>query len=485
MQPEASLDMEARYAERLNRYVTALRNEKPDRVPIRPFVAEFAAKYAGYTCQEVTHDYETAFAAARKCAADFDWDAVVGNMVYVWSGLTQAIGLKYYGVPGIDLPPDVGFQYVEPPEEQAYMKADEYDALIDDPTAFLYSVWLPRVSRDVVPMGELATYRNNLSFVKGGMAMLQYFSAFGTQNARLRSECGTVSAIAGILKAPFDILADKLRGYVGLTKDMFTQPEKVLAACEALQPHLLHVALTSADPEKQVPIGFWMHRGCVPFVTPAQFDSHYWPTLKPIIEELWARGHQTLFYAEGDWDYHLDRFAELPDRSIVYHVDKGDIFEVHRKLGHKFCLSGGVPNYLLAYGTPGDVRAHCKQVIDGVTGDGGYIMDASAIIQNDARVENMRAMTELTREYGVYSSSSSMSANAAHDRPERPAGEGSKAEGMSIRPTPRVKPGVCVPWEEKLKELPAITGDADLVRSVWEGIDALGNMYVWHCLVSF
>ncbi|MHC4756200.1 MAG: uroporphyrinogen decarboxylase family protein, partial [Planctomycetota bacterium] len=40
--------------------------------------------------------------------------------------------------------------------------------------------------------------------------------------------------------------------------------------------------------------------------------------------------------------------------------------------------------------------------IDGVAGDGGYIMDAGAIIQNDAKVENVRAMTEITREYGVY-----------------------------------------------------------------------------------
>jgi hypothetical protein len=80
-----SADMEELYAGRLKRYVTAMRNGKPDKIPIRPFVAEFTAKYAGFTCQEVTHDYEKAFIAARKCAADFDWDAVVGNMVYVWT----------------------------------------------------------------------------------------------------------------------------------------------------------------------------------------------------------------------------------------------------------------------------------------------------------------------------------------------------------------------------------------------------------------
>ncbi|MHC4070209.1 MAG: uroporphyrinogen decarboxylase family protein [Planctomycetota bacterium] len=395
-------DMEQLYAERLKRYVTAMRNEKPDKIPIRPFVAEFTAKYAGYTCQEVTHDFEKAFDAARKCAADFDWDAVVSNMVYVWTGLTQAIGMKYYATPGIDLSQDTPFQYREPSEDNAFMKPDEYDQLIEDPTGFLFNVWLPRVSADVSPIGEPTSFRSNLSFLKGGMAMMNYFAAFGTQNALLRSESGTVSAISGILKAPFDILADKLRGYIGLTMDLFQRPDKVLAACEALMPHLTHTALSGADPDKNVPIGFWMHRGCVPFISHEHFNKLFWPTLKPIIEEIWSHGHQVLFYAEGDWNAHLKSFTELPDQAIVYHVDKADIFEAHKIIGHKFCISGGIPNCLLGFGTPDEVRDYCRKVIDGVAKDGGYIMDASAIIQDDAKVENIKAMTDFTREYGVY-----------------------------------------------------------------------------------
>jgi len=54
------------YNERLNRYLTAMRNEKPDNFPIRPFVAEFTAKYAGFTCQDVARDYEKVFIAALK-----------------------------------------------------------------------------------------------------------------------------------------------------------------------------------------------------------------------------------------------------------------------------------------------------------------------------------------------------------------------------------------------------------------------------------
>jgi hypothetical protein len=210
-----------------------------------------------------------------------------------------------------------------------------------------------------------------------------------------------------------------------------------------------------------------------------QFHSHYWPTTKPIIEELWAHGHQTLFYAEGDWNAHLDSFAELPDRSIVYHADRADIFEIHRKIGHKFCLSGGIPNYLLAIGTPKEVRGCCKKVIEGVAKDGGYIMDASAIIQNDATVENIRAMTDATREHGVYSSGSSRAA-----KKKAPPAKREAASAADI-PAPKVKPGICIPWEQKAAELPGIPGDKELVRRIWEDIEGLGNMFIWQCLVSF
>jgi hypothetical protein len=480
------MDTEQLYQQRLARYVTAMRNEKPDKIPLRPFVAEFTAKYAGYTCQEVAHDYMKAFDAARKTAEDFDWDAVVPNMVYVWTGLAQAIGLRYYGIPGIHVPHTTGFNYIEPPEDQAWMRADEYDELIDDPTGFLYNVWLPRVSTEVGKLGEPSTYRNNLSFVKGGMAMLQYFYAFGPQIDRLRKEAGTVSAIAGIFKAPFDILADKLRGYVGLTMDMARQPKKVLAACEALMPHLCHVGLTTADPARLVPIGFWMHRGCVPFVNPKTFDSHYWPTLKPIIEEFWKHGHQTLFYAEGKWHHHFHTFRELPDRSIVFHCDRDDVFHAHRTLHDKFALSGGVPNELLSFGKPEEVRNFCRRVIQEVAAEGGYIMDAGAIMQDDTSIENMRVLTEVCREHGVYSAGS-FTPPTAQPPCELPASAQARRNivGMAGRPASRIPPGVCFPWEEKMKELPEITGDKDLLRKIWNDIEGLANTYIWQVLLSF
>ncbi|MHC4123103.1 MAG: hypothetical protein ACYSSI_05960 [Planctomycetota bacterium] len=56
---------------------------------------------------------------------------------------------------------------------------------------------------------------------------------------------------------------------------------------------------------------------------------------------------------------------------------------------------------------------------------------------------------------------------------------------MSKKKEPKVKPGICISWEEKLKELPKILGDEQLVKKIWEDNESLAYMYIWHCLLSF
>jgi hypothetical protein len=40
-------------------------------------------------------------------------------------------------------------------------------------------------------------------------------------------------------------------------------------------------------------------------------------------------------------------------------------------------------------------------------------------------------------------------------------------------------------WEDKVKTLPQISGDAQMIKQVWEEIDGLGNMFIWQMLLSF
>ena len=399
-----AVDTEKLYQERLKRYYAANHKEKPDRVPVRPFAAEIAGKIAGYNAQEVTHDVDKALEAVIRMCSTFDIDATVVNMVYVWTGMTESYGTKYFGVPGIDLEVNETFQYREPPEEEAFMRPEEYDRFIEDPNEFVLNVWAPRMSKYFVQPGEPNTWKNNLAWLKGGISMMYYFQKLGAQVQRMKEECGVVSCLSGALKAPFDILADKFRGFRGVSYDIRRVPDKVLKATEAVAPHMKWNALAGADPAKKVPISHWMHRGATGFFSEEIFKKFYWPTLREVTEEIFREGHQIIYYAEGKWAKNLKYFLELPEKSIIFHCDKDDIFEVHKVLGKKFAISGGIRNDLLAYGSPEEVRKHVKQVIDGVAREGGYILDAQAIMQQDTKIENFKAMIDATHEYGVYKS---------------------------------------------------------------------------------
>ena len=463
------------YEAKLTRYRTAMANGTPDFIPIRPFVAEATAKIANMTCQQLTQDYENAFEAVRISAKEFNWDAVVPNMVYIWGLIPQIMGTRYYAIPGVGIRPDNCFQYLEPVEDGAWMHEDEYEQLIADPTGYLLNTWLPRTQSRVVAPGDCNTVANNLAWLKAGMAVMQYFTSFGTAVERLRTECATPAAINGILKSPFDIIADKFRGYIGMTMDLADDPGSVVKAVDAMMPHMLAVAKGTADPAGILPVTIWMHRGCVPFITPDQFNRIYWPTLKPVIEELWADGHQTLFYAEGKWEHHWDAFLELPAGSIIVHCDRDDVFKAKKKLGHKFAISGGIPNTLLSFGTPDEVRSFCRKVITEVAVDGGYIADAGAIMQNDTSIENLRVMTDTFREFGGYSRST-----PAPVPPEFKVGKRDPRFDRGSRPA-----GTVEPWQSFKDQLPDITGDEAIVRTSWEGMDAWAYAFLWHMVVSF
>ena len=49
----------------------------------------------------------------------------------------------------------------------------------------------------------------------------------------------------------------------------------------------------------------------------------------------------------------------------------------------------------------------------------------------------------------------------------------------------KVEPGVCIPWEQRMKEYERIAGDKEVVKKVWEEVDQLAYIYIWSCLISW
>ena len=60
------------------------------------------------------------------------------------------------------------------------------------------------------------------------------------------------------------------------------------------------------------------------------------------------------------------------------------------------CVRGGVPISLLISAKPEAVTEYCRNLIKTVGKDGGFILDASTVL-DDAKPENVMAMAESVR----------------------------------------------------------------------------------------
>jgi uroporphyrinogen-III decarboxylase len=116
---------------------------------------------------------------------------------------------------------------------------------------------------------------------------------------------------------------------------------------------------------------------------------------------LVEKGVIPVIYWEADWESRLEHIADVPPGKIIYHLSNTNAVTAKSALGGVTALMGNVPNLLLLSGTPDDVRAYCKNLIDKVGKGGGFIMDA-ALMLDEARPENLKAMIDFTKEYGVY-----------------------------------------------------------------------------------
>jgi uroporphyrinogen-III decarboxylase len=106
---------------------------------------------------------------------------------------------------------------------------------------------------------------------------------------------------------------------------------------------------------------------------------------------------------EGDYTSRLEVIGDIPKGKAMYLFEQTDMFKAKEVLGDRVCLRGNVPAALLCTGTPQEVRDYCQKLIDGVGRGGGFIMDGAIGVPDEAKPENVKAMADFTREYGVYS----------------------------------------------------------------------------------
>jgi hypothetical protein len=411
-----SPEAEQAYRERATRIKNAIQLKMPDRVPVIPLVGFFPAHYAGITTQQAMYDIDKACQAYEKYTFDFAPDAHRGP--YGLGQVYDIIDYKLFVWPGHGVGVNMPFQCVE----SEYMKADEYDALIQDPSDFWMRVYLPRIIGALEPFSKLSPFHRVIEIAGVGSLVLRYgrpeiraaFEALfqaGEEAMKWREAlitshkkimaAGFPMLGGGRCRAPFDVLGDTLRGTRGIMLDMYQRQRKLIEAMERLTPLMIEMGVSGARSAASPLVLIPLHKGADGFMSDEQYKTFYWPTFRKVMLGLIEEGCIPLPFAEGSYNSRLEVIRDLPKGKVVWMFDQTDMARAKAILSDRACIYGNVPTDILSTGTTDDVKAYCKQLID-VAGKGGGFILSSGVILDTAKPENVRAMIEFTKEYGIY-----------------------------------------------------------------------------------
>jgi uroporphyrinogen-III decarboxylase len=405
---------EQAFKERVQRLTDAVQCRTPDRVPISIGLNYLPAKYAGTTTWAAYYDFPTWKEAYVKAARYFEPDRlfVVPNQ----SGtVLEALDAKQLRWPGHGVSRYHTHQFVE----GEYMKAEEYDLLLNDTSDFLVRYYLPRVYGIMAPAGKLPPLNmlmtmlpfNNLASPEF-IDMLEKLTRTAKEAVQWQAEtaslvreltelgyfCRNAPIMAG---APFDSMSDFLRGMRGTMLDMYRLPDKLLQACEMMCRIQLERIAQLPQATEFTPAFMALHRGAHGFMSLKQFEVFYWPYLLKVIRALVNKGYTPDIFFEGDYNSRLKYLAQMPEGKVIARFDQIDMAKAKEILGGKICIAGNMPVSQLQVATIDDVKKKCRELIDIAGKDGGYIM-APASALDEVKPENLKAMIDFTKEYGRY-----------------------------------------------------------------------------------
>lgn len=406
-------------AERSRRLEDAYALRKPDRVPISLNLGYMLAKMGGITCQELDADAEKAQELLERAALYFQPDQAMGLGIFV-SAPSVMLGDRLSKWPGYGLPPDKPMQFIE----GEYMKAEDYDEFLDDPTNFSLRRLLPRMYEKLdglallprIPIlltgypafAALAALNDpraaaSLEAISNLLRFHRERIPLAKKHAQRMAALGFPTGIgrAGAFgMAPFDFMGDTLRGMRGVFLDMRRCPEKLLAAEEKARRICVDAAIESARVSGNRYVFIPLHRGSDGFMSIEQFEVFYWPQLKSMIMDLIAADLIPAVFYEGVWDKRLHYLRELPAGKTSGRFQSTNLEKLKETLGDVMCICGCFPSALLQLGTVQQVRDLTKKMCEVLGKGGGFVMGANSAM-DECDPELVKAWCDATREYGA------------------------------------------------------------------------------------
>jgi uroporphyrinogen-III decarboxylase len=236
--------------------------------------------------------------------------------------------------------------------------------------------------------------------IQAGEETQKWSASVGPASLQIMSR-GLPAFSGGFSKAPFDVIGDSLRGTRGVLLDMFRYKDELIEACDRLVPFMVKCGIAACNATGHLMPYLPLHKGADGFMSDEQFKTFYWPSLRKVAIGLIDAGLVPILFAEGSYNQRLEIIGDLPKGKAIWLFDTTDMARAKAVLEEVCCIAGNVPLDLLCTGTPDDITEYCKKLIDSAAQDGGFILSTGAGMQG-ARPENVKAMIDFSREYGVY-----------------------------------------------------------------------------------
>jgi len=218
----------------------------------------------------------------------------------------------------------------------------------------------------------------------------------------LRNKLGDEVFIMGRAdQGPFD-LATQLRGYNNFLLDLAERQQvdlihRLLDFCRKVTTryalalidagaHGTSIGESAAGPD---------------VVSPAIYEEFAFPYEKKMIQELKARNIIVANHICGNVDPIIEKMVAT-EAGIIEIDQKADLKKAKEATKGKTCLLGPIDPEKLRRGTPQEIEDLCRKAIEIAAPGGGFILGPGCAMAGDTPLENIHALVESAKKYGVY-----------------------------------------------------------------------------------
>ncbi len=407
----------ASYDARWQRILDCVALKQPDRMPVVLYSMFWLARYGGLSYRELMHDYDRNLEVCQRALLDFDPD-VTGPLVMTTAmgRALEALEFKQVQWPGHGVGDNQPYQYLD----REYMKADEYDAFTFDPTGYYLKTYLPRVAgvfegfdqlpsfpglhyfRLIAGVRPFARPEVRASFeriVKAAEEAERFVQAHMTF-VRYAENHGYPLINGSTSAAPYDVIADYFRGATGMMKDMYRHKDRLHELLDKATRFLLAQTIASAKAAGHPIVFIPIHWAPDAFMSEKQFREFWWPSFRQMMIGMIDAGLIPMPLWESDCTKRLEIIADVPKGKCIYWFERTDMVRAFEVLGDTVALRGNLSPSMMTTGTPADVDAAVRHLVDKVWNRGGsLILDTAFGIPDETPVDNVRAMFGAARKY--------------------------------------------------------------------------------------